>query len=48
MLRYVGVIQLLFLMGHVCLIDVWLSEDLRTNIVKSHAKNKLDYVFKFY
>ena len=30
------------------LIDVWLGEDRRTNIVKTHAQKRMDYVLEFY
>ena len=37
LLRYAGVIRLLFLIGHLYLIGVWLGEDQRTNTIKTHV-----------
>ena len=39
-IRYVGVLRLLFLIGHLQLISVCLGEDERTNTIKTHLKNK--------
>ena len=45
-LRFVGVIWLLFLIGHPYLIHVWWGEDQRTNTIEIHVSERLDYVFK--
>jgi hypothetical protein len=37
LLRYAGVIWLLFLMGYLYFIGLWLDEDQRTNTIKSHV-----------
>ena len=42
-LRHASVFWLLFSIGHVSLMDVWLGQDQRTNII---FKKRLDYIFK--
>ena len=42
-IRYLSVIWLRFLIGHLNLINVWLGEDQRTNIIKTHPSKRLDY-----
>ena len=37
LLRYAGVIWLLFLMGYLYFIGLWLGEDQRTHTIKSHV-----------
>jgi len=34
---YAGIIQLLFLIGHLSLIGVWFGEDQRANTIKTHV-----------
>ena len=47
MLRYVGVIWLRFLIESLYLICIWLDEDQRTNIIKTHIHNIVDCIFNF-
>ena len=47
-LRCMGVIQLLFLMGHLSLIGVWLSEDQNTSNIETQVQKISDYIPKFY
>jgi hypothetical protein len=44
--RHVRVIRLYFLIGHWQAIGAWLGEDPRTNTIKTHSLNILDYSFK--
>ena len=39
-IRYVGILRLLFLIGHRHLIGVWFSEDQRTNTIMIHVRKK--------
>ena len=37
-----------FLIGSLYLIDMWLNEDQRAKIIKTHVQKGLDYIFKCY
>ena len=47
-LRYVGVLRLLFLIRHLYLIGVWLSEDQRTNMMKTQFGLRCQIFFTSY
>jgi hypothetical protein len=45
--RYAGVMQLLFLIGPLCLIGMWFSKDRKVIVIKTHAQRRLSCVFKY-
>ena len=47
-LRYASVIWLLFLIGHLYLIGVYLGDYQRTKTIKTHGSMRLIHVSKFY
>jgi hypothetical protein len=46
--RYVGVSQLVFLIGHPYLIGLWSGEDQVTITIKTHVYKRLDHIFNLY
>ena len=47
-IRFVGLIWLLFLIGHLHLIGEWLGEDQRTTTIEHMFKEELDYISIYY
>ena len=46
--RYVGIIQLLFFVGHLYMIGVWFGDDQKNKHHKTRVQKRLYNVFRFH